>query len=311
MTKKHLQRGFTLIELLVVIAIISLLASIILASISTARKYAVDARSAAEFERIKVGLQLYHNDHGGYPLCDTTTTSNESQTCCIGDSEPNTPGDQCYLARVLINGGLPELLGLNTQNDAQLAALAYTQKPFTGFAYVCPGDKIDRSGGATPICTNAYGSYFENGDEKFRWFGDGILVDPTTVDIVGDGSGTALDNGSGPYGSSPGPGDTDTDGDGNPDYDDVCPTSATDVCATTTDSDLDGQNDDVDSCPNQAAQTASGCPVDPDTDGDGIPDSIDSCPDTYAQTGNGCSDTSGSDNGSGAGTGSGATGSGS
>jgi len=59
--------GFTLIELLVVIAIIGLLSSIVLASLSSARTQARDAKRISELRQIKTALELYYNDFGYYP----------------------------------------------------------------------------------------------------------------------------------------------------------------------------------------------------------------------------------------------------
>jgi prepilin-type N-terminal cleavage/methylation domain-containing protein len=62
------EKGFTLIELLVVVAIISLLASVVLASLSTARGKGRDAKRLADVEQIRTALQLYWIDNGGaYP----------------------------------------------------------------------------------------------------------------------------------------------------------------------------------------------------------------------------------------------------
>jgi len=52
-------RGFTLIELLVVIAIIGILASIVLASLNTARRKSRDARRIADVKQIQLALELY------------------------------------------------------------------------------------------------------------------------------------------------------------------------------------------------------------------------------------------------------------
>jgi type II secretion system protein G len=67
------KRGFTLIELLVVIAIIGLLASIVLASLNSARKKSRDARRLADLKQLQNALELYANDNGGnYPNSAST-----------------------------------------------------------------------------------------------------------------------------------------------------------------------------------------------------------------------------------------------
>jgi len=59
--------GFTLIELLVVIAIISLLGSIVLISVNSARAKARDSKRKADLHQIAVALEMYANEYGGYP----------------------------------------------------------------------------------------------------------------------------------------------------------------------------------------------------------------------------------------------------
>lgn len=66
-------RGFTLIELLVVIAIIGILASIVLASLNTARRKSRDARRIADIKQIQLALELYADASGQlYPLASAT-----------------------------------------------------------------------------------------------------------------------------------------------------------------------------------------------------------------------------------------------
>jgi len=62
--------GFTLIELLVVIAIISLLASIVLASLTSARDKARVARAASDLKQLTVALNFYLDANGVYPCFD-------------------------------------------------------------------------------------------------------------------------------------------------------------------------------------------------------------------------------------------------
>lgn len=70
--------GFTLIELLVVIAIIGVLASIVLASLNSARQKSRDARRIADIKQLQLALELYYDAQSppAYPVstgaCDAT-----------------------------------------------------------------------------------------------------------------------------------------------------------------------------------------------------------------------------------------------
>ena len=68
----RLSKGFTLIELLVVIAIIGLLASVVLASLNSARKKGRDARRIADLKQVQLALELYFDSNGqSYPNATT------------------------------------------------------------------------------------------------------------------------------------------------------------------------------------------------------------------------------------------------
>ena len=66
-------RGFTLIELLVVIAIIGLLASIVLASVSSARTKGQDAARILDVKSLKTAMEQYDIDNNGYPTSNGTS----------------------------------------------------------------------------------------------------------------------------------------------------------------------------------------------------------------------------------------------
>ena len=70
---KNTKKGFTLIELLVVIAIIGILASVVLASLNTARTKGKDASAIASVSQARAGAELaYDNLSGTYAgICPT------------------------------------------------------------------------------------------------------------------------------------------------------------------------------------------------------------------------------------------------
>lgn len=78
------KKGFTLIELLVVIAIIGVLASVVLASLNTARDKGKDAAIKANLANIRAQAELYYDTNGNNygdgvgttaVACPTTGTS--------------------------------------------------------------------------------------------------------------------------------------------------------------------------------------------------------------------------------------------
>ncbi len=62
------KKGFTLIELLIVIAIIGILSSVVLASLSAARKKSRDAVRQKDMQTIYTMLVQYNMQYGGIPV---------------------------------------------------------------------------------------------------------------------------------------------------------------------------------------------------------------------------------------------------
>ncbi|MBI4132855.1 MAG: type II secretion system protein [Candidatus Sungbacteria bacterium] len=86
------RRGFTLIELLVVIAIIGVLASIVLASLNTARRKSRDARRVGDVRQMQLALELYFDaNNGAYPA--NTGLLSGATACGTGACIPAVPTD--------------------------------------------------------------------------------------------------------------------------------------------------------------------------------------------------------------------------
>ena len=91
--KKTLNRGFTLIELLVVIAIIGILASVVLASLNSARDKGEDAAIKSNLNNARSQAALYYEDN----------TRSYAGVCAAAQTA--TPGGIAGLVAASIGGG--------------------------------------------------------------------------------------------------------------------------------------------------------------------------------------------------------------
>ncbi len=69
MKKKNF--GFTMVELLIVIVILGILSAIGLRSFIASQEKSRDSNRKSSLNGIVTAMEVYYNDHGGYPLDDT------------------------------------------------------------------------------------------------------------------------------------------------------------------------------------------------------------------------------------------------
>lgn len=95
MFSKTINRGFTLIELLVVIAIIGILASVVLASLSTARDKGTDAAIQQSVSNIRSQAEITGNQADGTVDYSTVCTAVATLDTSIDDKNGSTGATWC------------------------------------------------------------------------------------------------------------------------------------------------------------------------------------------------------------------------
>ncbi|MHB8651668.1 MAG: prepilin-type N-terminal cleavage/methylation domain-containing protein [Minisyncoccota bacterium] len=98
------KNGFTLIELLVVISIISLLASIVLAGLNSARIKGRDAQRLSDLHQLQNALALYYAKNNAYPDTSNKCAGDE---CSSAQASWNTTTNPLYA--LVTQGFIPKL----------------------------------------------------------------------------------------------------------------------------------------------------------------------------------------------------------
>lgn len=125
--KKNKEKGFTLIELLVVVAIIGILASVVLASLNTAREKARDVKRKEDMVQLRTALAMYYNDHNGtYPLPYPAGSWGGVTTGTCNSGNGTTSGATAY-----ISGLTPTYIGVLPVDPSASANC-------TGYLYYSP-----------------------------------------------------------------------------------------------------------------------------------------------------------------------------
>ena len=134
---KGARHGFTLIELLVVIAIIGILASVVLASLNSARRKSRDARRLADIKQIQVALELYFDSNANaYPVTAGWAAAISTSNLCSGapciSAVPNDPNavayvyERCSTTSYMLSGTLEETGNVALTNDLAAAPTGCT-----------------------------------------------------------------------------------------------------------------------------------------------------------------------------------------
>lgn len=96
------KKGFTLIELLVVIAIIGILASVVLASLNSARQKARDARRIADIKQLQLALELYFDSVSASGASYVPGTYASLAAALVPNQIPAVPQDPLGAARTYV-----------------------------------------------------------------------------------------------------------------------------------------------------------------------------------------------------------------
>ncbi len=180
------RRGFTIIELVLVVAIIGILATIILAGLSTNQRTKRDAKRLADIRQLQAAIQLYYNAHNKFPATPTdddcisradTTKGLGNTNCAVlsdaGFTSAASSSGVIYMANIpknpQPNGNLGGYQYARQASDGVITTDAYEIEfelegkvdKFVAGDYVAYQDGI-RTGILSIVAAGTWTSYLEN-----------------------------------------------------------------------------------------------------------------------------------------------------
>lgn len=151
------RQGFTLIELLVVVAIIGILASVVLASLNSARAKGADAAIKANLANIRAQAELVYAGSGCYgdgnPITDTTCATFAEGTCTFATADTlfaNTVVAGQIQAATNASGAAANGV-CSAEANGSAWAVAVALKNIAGTAWCVDSTGASRSFTGTPI----------------------------------------------------------------------------------------------------------------------------------------------------------------
>lgn len=168
-------RGFTLIELLVVISIVSLLSTIVVQQLNSARNKAKISKFTSEILQFQKAIQLYASDHNGnYPLSDSSNYIANGGYDWAADSNVGLISSlNSYLSPYIkLSNNMFDVSGvIQSSVSISMTCLAPGCTPFLM---------------TVPVVTSIYYIVGENSEKIFEWWTGDVKQSPTDGVYCGD-----------------------------------------------------------------------------------------------------------------------------